>query len=330
MISSGLIKFYARYVDDTLLLVKPEDIDTILKTFNEFHNNLEFTVDTFDNCLPHFLDLEIHRDGLSIYRKDTNTAQYVNYDSYTKWNHKIAWIRSLVTRAKRLCSPHKVKLEIENIKRFASYNGFPKWIVNNTIKRCLHPQKTNNIQDDDTYTILYMFLPYIGKESEYIVKRCKRKLYRLFDKKTKVKFNVQFQTTKISFFTSNKDKIPYLSNSFVVYEYTCPGCSHNYIGKTETTLFNRSKQHGWEQKDSAVFEHFNKCDGWEYITDMFQYNGEVIDRRELQINTVRQNIKILSRSNNWSKLAFLESLAIKEHKPVLNTGIKAAKDLSLF
>ena len=329
MISKGIIKFYARYVDDTLLLVKPENIDTILKTFNEFHDNLEFTVDTFDNCIPHFLDLEIHRDGLSIYRKDTNTAQYVNYDSYTKWNHKIAWIKSLITRAKKLCSPNKFKSEMENIKRFASYNGFPKWIVNNTIKRCLN-SLGNNKEEDDTYTKLYMFLPYIGKESEYIVKRCKRKLFRLFDKKTKVKFNVQFRTTKISCFTSNKDKIPYLSNSFVVYEYTCPGCSQNYIGKTETTLFNRSKQHGWEQKDSAVFEHFNECSGWEHITHMFQYGGEEIDKREFQINSVRENIKILRKCDNWSKLAFLESLAIKEHKTVLNTGIKSGKQLSLF
>merc|ERR1711928_125818 len=74
LIQSGCIKFYARYVDDTLLLVKPEDVDSILGEFNRFHRNLEFTVDKFEDCVPHFLDLEIHRDGLSIYRKDTHCA----------------------------------------------------------------------------------------------------------------------------------------------------------------------------------------------------------------------------------------------------------------
>ena len=39
----------------------------------------------------------------------------------------------------------------------------------------------------------------------------------MFDTKKKVKFNVQFRTTKLSFFTSNKDKIPFLNNSYVVY-----------------------------------------------------------------------------------------------------------------
>ena len=68
LIKSGSIKFYARYVDDTLLLVKPEDVDRILREFNDFHRNLEFTVDRFEDCVPHFLDLEIHRDGISIFR----------------------------------------------------------------------------------------------------------------------------------------------------------------------------------------------------------------------------------------------------------------------
>ena len=92
MVNSGLIKFYGRYVDGTLLLVKTENVDNIMKAFNKFHKNLEFTVDKFTSCVPHFLDLEIHREGISIFHKETHTAQYVNYDSYTKWNHKVAWI----------------------------------------------------------------------------------------------------------------------------------------------------------------------------------------------------------------------------------------------
>ena len=53
---------------------------------------------------------------------------------------------------------------------------------------------------------------------------------------------------------------------------------------------------------------------------------ESIDKRELQINTVREN----RRADHWQNLAFKESLAIKERKPSLNNGIKAAKDLCLF
>ena len=58
--------------------------------------------------------------------------------------------------------------------------------------------------------------------------------------------------------------------------------------------------------------------------------GKSVDQKEMQINNVRQNIKILHRSDNWLKLAFLESLAIKEHRPTLKTGVKACKELCLF
>ena len=39
LMKSGILKFYCRYVDDTLVLVKEGQIDKILKTFNFFHNN---------------------------------------------------------------------------------------------------------------------------------------------------------------------------------------------------------------------------------------------------------------------------------------------------
>ena len=32
----GTIKYYRRYVDDTLVLIKPSDISTVLEKFNKF------------------------------------------------------------------------------------------------------------------------------------------------------------------------------------------------------------------------------------------------------------------------------------------------------
>ena len=145
-----------------------------------------------------------------------------------------------------------------------------------------------------------------------------------------VKLNVSFQSTKLSFFTYNKDKIPLLSNSGVIYNFTCPGCKSSYIGKTENTLHNRTKEHGWNQKDSAIFQHLNDCEAWKDIADLFQIDGYQIDERQFRINCVRDNIEIIRRSDNWLILSFLESLAIKDHKPGLNRGLKSCKDLSLF
>ena len=121
-----------------------------------------------------------------------------------------------------------------------------------------------------------------------------------------------------------------LSSSNVVYHYECPGCMKSYIGKTESTLFNRTKEHGWSDKKSAIFKHFDQCSAWKEIVDLFEIDGEEIDPMQFQINSVRENTKIIRKSDNWLKLAFLESLAIKEHKPELNTGIRSCKELALF
>ena len=330
LIANGRIRFYARYVDDTLLLVKPEEVDDILSQFNNFHRNLEFTVDKFEECVPHFLDLNISREGISIYRKDTHTAQFVHFESYTKWNHKIAWIRSLVNRAQKLCSSSKLPEEIKQIKKFASFNGFPKWTTRRVVQQALESHRPPRETDDETMETLYMTLPYCGKQAESIIQRCKRRLKKSFKRDKTVKFEVMLQSTKVSFFTSNKDRVPKLSNSGVIYEYTCPGCAKTYIGKTDNTLFNRTKQHGWSQKDSAINKHFHECNGWKHLVDVFQMCGDAVDSMQFQVNAVRENTKVIDSSTNWLALSFKESLSIKDRKPELNRGLKSCKELSLF
>ena len=47
LISSDIIKFYSRYVDDTLVLIRPSDIPTVLQKFNSFHPQIQFTHEEF-------------------------------------------------------------------------------------------------------------------------------------------------------------------------------------------------------------------------------------------------------------------------------------------
>ena len=108
LINNGTIKFYCRYVDDTLLVVKPQNVRRIHKFLNDFDKNLKFTVDLFENEVPHFLDLEISLDGIMIYSKDTNTGLYVNCTSFVPWTHRTAWIRILVTRSFKICLNNKL------------------------------------------------------------------------------------------------------------------------------------------------------------------------------------------------------------------------------
>ena len=42
------------------------------------------------------------------------------------------------------------------------------------------------------------------------------------------------------------------------------------------------------------------------------------------------NTKIIDKSRHWSLLLYLESIAINRHKPTLNHGTKALKELLIF
>ena len=75
----GTIKLYCRHVDDTSLVVSPEDGNRIYNLLNNFDKNLRFIADLFKNEVPHFLDILLSLEGISIYRTDINTCLYVNY-----------------------------------------------------------------------------------------------------------------------------------------------------------------------------------------------------------------------------------------------------------
>ena len=86
LIEDGIIKFYIRYVDDTLLVIKRTDISCVVNKLNSFDDNLKLTIYALENCIPHFHDIEICPNGLGMYHKHTQTRQYVNFDSFTLWS----------------------------------------------------------------------------------------------------------------------------------------------------------------------------------------------------------------------------------------------------
>ena len=90
LVDSGLMKFYRRYVDDTLILVKSNNIPLLLEKFNSFHKNLKFTVDRFENDFVHFLDIKISCDGTDVYRKSTHTDQCTHFSSFEPFVRKTA------------------------------------------------------------------------------------------------------------------------------------------------------------------------------------------------------------------------------------------------
>lgn len=59
LITDNTIKFYSRFVVDTLLVMKPENISEVYNAFNKFDKNLGSTLNMSQNEVPYFLDLEL-------------------------------------------------------------------------------------------------------------------------------------------------------------------------------------------------------------------------------------------------------------------------------
>ena len=111
LVKDGLIKFYIRDVDDTLVLPKVEDINNIIKQFNSFDKSNQFTIDRFEDDIAHFLDIKIYGSETDLYYKTTHTRQYCGFSSQAPWKLKISWINTLHDRATKTCSSNKLLID---------------------------------------------------------------------------------------------------------------------------------------------------------------------------------------------------------------------------
>ena len=117
----------------------------------------------------------------------------------------------------------------------------------------VHPLKISKPDAcaDENIAKIWIKIPYLGNRGENIIKSCTSKIQRFLAKP--VKFIIIYDTKRISFFVSNKDKLPLLSGSNLVYEVSCPGCGKSYIGMTKRCLSVCLKEHATQITISAIY-----------------------------------------------------------------------------
>ena len=138
-----------------------------------------------------------------------------------------------------------------------------------------------------------------------------------------IRFKTQYNVNKIEFYCNTKDKTAVLGNSFVVYGFSCLGCSANYIGKTEKTLYERTVEHAWTDNGSAIYKHLNDSTGVQHLFDIAYLHSSLFtssaplqnrgkfDLRTARINLAQGNNEIIDGQRNWNILLFKEVLKIK-------------------
>jgi len=270
-----------------------------------------------------------------VYSKPTNTGQYVNFLSFTPWRMKVAWIKALYDRGKRLCSGDFLfSKHLKDLKQKMSWNGYPQHIRASILKHLANkmPRKQQNTEIDEDAKTIWIRLPYMGNHGESLTKKLIQKIRRCLKSKSKVNFKVFYENRKISSFCSTKDKIPINQTSNVIYKIVCPGCGESYIGKSERCFGIRMSCQG-SRDNEPMYRHLNKCEDYlEYckifaVCDLSNHRYNITS---YILNTVLNNSEIIRRFRNPFQLAFLESYYIKLLKPKINVGIAASKELVLF
>ena len=120
------------------------------------------------------------------------------------------------------------------IKKFASWNGYPKNIVNAIIKLLSKYTSTSDAisnEEKDKIPTVFINIDYPGEKGEHLLKR---NVLRVWDSPLikKVSFVCRYPVMKKSIFTNMKDKLEMFSKSNVAYQFSCPGCASSYVGKT--------------------------------------------------------------------------------------------------
>ena len=311
--SCSLPLFYRRYVDDTFALFSTQtEMDQFQEQLSNLHTSLVYTKeDEVDNTLP-FLDVLVERSGsmftTSVYRKPTFKGEYVPWSSFCPRQRKVGLVSCLLQRAIKICSPGKLKDEINQITSIFLGLGYPEFVINRTIKRTLERNKQPTQFGPDKCPV-YIRLPYIGPVSARFENHLKVRVEKTFKS---VRLKVVYKTQQLNYGLP-KDVSPTTERNNVIYHYKCH-CNSEYVGRTSQRFHQRRDQHVTNNIRKWILDPTCRKPRANYFTAIGKH---LLSNRECADNYTDDNFTILARGRNRFHLSTLESLYIQTLKPEL-------------
>ena len=166
--------------------------DYVFLSLNDFHDNITFTFEEERNNI-FFLDVLLIRkqDGidLAVFRKETNTDHYINWNVFAPETWKMGTLKMLIRRAFKVCTKdYFLEMKLYHLETtFVETNNFPHNVVKRIFKQV--PTKMNDVPNSATnnateenaveHKVVQCSLPYAGEKGEYIVKEVNKKFKKL-------------------------------------------------------------------------------------------------------------------------------------------------------
>ena len=212
-----------------------------------------------------FLDITIRNTGhgnyeFAVYRKDAITNVQVKPNSSVDPNMYVGIFKGFLARATRICSPQRLKAEIEFLVNVFDENGYDREKLISIADKYIN-RFNNNVTDATSNEQQLVKLPWIP-----VVGPKLRAALRKYNIKTVFTSGDSLK----DILCRHKSKLPPNSHPGV-YSIPC-GCGCEYIGETKKRITTRLMEHErdifhgrWKQSGAA--EHASKCD------DSFKFEG---------------------------------------------------------
>ena len=226
---------WKRFVDDTFVIIKKVHREEFLTHLNSVDENIQFTAEEPgpEGSLP-FLDILITPDdegrlNTTVYRKATNTDQYLHWDSLHPISSKYSVVGTLHHRTRTVCSNTKLlQQEEEHLANALKKCNYPMWALNRIKIKMNNPahkkNKASSTQQNNSPKP-YITVPYYKGLGESVKKRCSNYGVQVYFKGG---------TTIKILLMAPKDIDPMMKKSGVIYSYKCGRveCDEEYIGES--------------------------------------------------------------------------------------------------
>eukprot|EP00066_Takifugu_rubripes_P012215 XP_011601481.1 PREDICTED: uncharacterized protein K02A2.6-like [Takifugu rubripes] len=159
-----------RYVDDRWIKIRTVEVEAFIEHINTVDKNITFTREDVRGSSLSFLDCAVHIEvdsslNIKIYRKPTNTDQYLLVDSHHPLEHKLVVIRTLHNWAQNIPTRTEGKEEEQkHIKRVLKTCGYPGWSF---IKFSRKSRENRRISQKNGTTLLFHMLQYFLRRNKH-------------------------------------------------------------------------------------------------------------------------------------------------------------------